>query len=317
MDVSYAQSVDLTCPACGQAFTAEVWLIVDGHARPDLLARARDDTLHKLPCSNCAHRGDVDAPLLLYLPEREPPLLFAPARGTPPEENRAHAGQLVGMMRETLDATWQDTWIAGGVPGVERAMVPVALSDDPEAAMQQQQTQARQRQQTAVAAREALNTLSPDARAQAIVTALINGDPIGLQPGDLDAGFFNTLAIMQAEAEPGSDRAARLDNVAERLQKAQPHLNPESGPTQVLTAAGDLGKALLTFFDAGDWDAKQRILEQHPTLLNDEAETLIARLLAVETRDPNRQMVIAHRDLLRRCRALGIPAAFAERTHNH
>lgn len=30
MDVPLAQTVDLTCPQCGQAFTAEIWLIVDG-----------------------------------------------------------------------------------------------------------------------------------------------------------------------------------------------------------------------------------------------------------------------------------------------
>lgn len=30
MDVPLAQTADLTCPQCGQAFTAEIWLIVDG-----------------------------------------------------------------------------------------------------------------------------------------------------------------------------------------------------------------------------------------------------------------------------------------------
>ncbi|MBK8798190.1 MAG: hypothetical protein IPM07_18510 [Anaerolineales bacterium] len=38
---STAQTAELTCPQCGRAFAAEIWLIVDAGERPDLLARAR------------------------------------------------------------------------------------------------------------------------------------------------------------------------------------------------------------------------------------------------------------------------------------
>jgi hypothetical protein len=37
MPNSYAQRADLTCTACGHAFSADIWLIVDAAERPDLI----------------------------------------------------------------------------------------------------------------------------------------------------------------------------------------------------------------------------------------------------------------------------------------
>jgi len=34
---SYAQHLELTCPECGARFKADMWLIVDGSERPDLV----------------------------------------------------------------------------------------------------------------------------------------------------------------------------------------------------------------------------------------------------------------------------------------
>ena len=68
MPHSFFQTASLTCPQCGRAFSAEVWLIVDTVERPDLLARIRDGTLHTFPCPGCGHEEQVDAPLLLYTP---------------------------------------------------------------------------------------------------------------------------------------------------------------------------------------------------------------------------------------------------------
>ena len=41
----------------------------------------------------------------------------------------------LGMFRERLGEQWCDAWLTQGVPGVHRAMLPVALADDPEAAL--------------------------------------------------------------------------------------------------------------------------------------------------------------------------------------
>jgi len=37
MGVSLSETADLTCPQCGKSSTAEIWLIVDSSARPDLV----------------------------------------------------------------------------------------------------------------------------------------------------------------------------------------------------------------------------------------------------------------------------------------
>ena len=43
MDVSLAQTADLTCPQCGENFTANVWLVVDGSTYLTLPAFAPTD----------------------------------------------------------------------------------------------------------------------------------------------------------------------------------------------------------------------------------------------------------------------------------
>ncbi|MGB9872982.1 MAG: CpXC domain-containing protein, partial [Anaerolineae bacterium] len=72
MTHSFAQPASLTCPRCGQTFSAEVWLIVDAAERPDLLERLRDGTLHDVTCPHCGHSGQVDAPLLVFRPHLSP-----------------------------------------------------------------------------------------------------------------------------------------------------------------------------------------------------------------------------------------------------
>jgi len=138
--VSYAQTAPVTCPACGHAFTFDIWLIVDAAERPDLLDRIRGGTLHNVTCPQCGEEiGQVAAPLLLYTPAGAglptvPPLLFSPAGNTTVEQDQEQAGQLVGMLRQSLAAAWEDAWLAEGLRSVPRAMLPALISGDPEAA---------------------------------------------------------------------------------------------------------------------------------------------------------------------------------------
>ncbi|MCW5865553.1 MAG: hypothetical protein KIT52_20865 [Anaerolineae bacterium] len=101
MDHSLAQTIELQCPQCGARFAAAVWLIVDAGARPELLARVADGSLHTVVCPN-GHGGAVDAPLLLYRPGATPTLLFSPATQTTAEQDAEMAQGLVGRLRETL-----------------------------------------------------------------------------------------------------------------------------------------------------------------------------------------------------------------------
>jgi len=143
VDHSLVQRVPLTCPRCGRAFEGEIGLILDTSERPDLLERARDGTLHTVACPHCGHETEVDAPLLVLRPGATPPLLFSPAQRTTAEEDRKQAAGLVGALRERMGADWREEWLAQGLPGVPRPLLPAALSDDPEAALRQMAEQAR------------------------------------------------------------------------------------------------------------------------------------------------------------------------------
>ena len=144
MDVSLSQTAQLNCPQCQQPFTADVWRIVDTAARPELLAQLRAGTLHDLPCPHCGHSGTVDAPLLLYRPDNDPVLLFSPARNTSTEQDREQALELVHALQERLGDQWRDAWVAEGLPGVPRELLPAVLSDKPEAALEELNAQMQQ-----------------------------------------------------------------------------------------------------------------------------------------------------------------------------
>ncbi|MBU0492442.1 MAG: tetratricopeptide repeat protein, partial [Chloroflexi bacterium] len=142
---SLAKSLNVTCPECGHAFEAAVWLIVDCSERPDLVERIQDGTLHELSCPACDKVvGQADAPLLVYRSGQVPPILSSPAQGTTAEQDQEQAAGLVGLLRERLGEDWQDEWLAQGLPGVQRAMLPAALSAVPQAALREMQAQARE-----------------------------------------------------------------------------------------------------------------------------------------------------------------------------
>jgi len=142
MPHSIAQNAPLTCPACNRDFQAEIWLIIDGEERPDLLQRARDGTLHTLTCPHCGQvLGQADAPLLIYRPAGDPVLIFSPARGTSQAQDQEHAVGLLGMLRESLDDAWEDAWLEE-MATVPRDLLALALSEDPEALLQQMAAQA-------------------------------------------------------------------------------------------------------------------------------------------------------------------------------
>ena len=141
MPNSFAQRETLTCPRCSQSLPIETWLIVDVDERPDLVARARAGILHDVTCPTCGPLGRVDAPLLLYFPSRDPSigqpaLLFSPSQQSSAEADQQVAGSLLQMLAQRLGDAWQDAWL-GEIATVQRALLPVALSNDPAAALQE------------------------------------------------------------------------------------------------------------------------------------------------------------------------------------
>jgi tetratricopeptide (TPR) repeat protein len=74
--------------------------------------------------------------------------------------------------------------------------------------------------------------------------------------------------------------------------------------------------SLQAFIEAKDWIASQQVLTQHPELLSDEADEALDRLITAARAQGDKKATHAfeeHRDLLRRCREIGIEKAFAEK----
>jgi hypothetical protein len=121
----------MTCPVCNQAQEASVWLIVDVAERPELVERICAETLHTLTCSSCGNVvHTIDAPVLVYHRDLDPPVLFSPAERTTDEHDQAHAAQLVQALRERLADEWQNHWLADGLTAVPRALLPAALEHE-------------------------------------------------------------------------------------------------------------------------------------------------------------------------------------------
>ncbi|MDN5273902.1 CHAT domain-containing protein [Chloroflexus sp. MS-CIW-1] len=131
MPISHAEPITLTCPACGTSHTADIWLIVAPDERPDLVEQIRNGTLHTATCPQCGQTRTLDAPLLIFRPTAEPPILFSPAQQTTSEQDQQHAAALIDILRQRLGAAWNDAWLGQGLTVVPRPMLLVALTDDP------------------------------------------------------------------------------------------------------------------------------------------------------------------------------------------
>ena len=122
----------VTCAACGSDFAAKLWLIIDADERPDLFERLCGGDLYRLSCPHCGVVVDIDAPLLIFRPDAELPLLFSPARHTSDEQNHEHAAQLGNRLRQSLGDTWQDEWVTAGIPGAPRDVLLELLRGSPD-----------------------------------------------------------------------------------------------------------------------------------------------------------------------------------------
>lgn len=125
---SFATEQTATCAACGSEFAARLWLIIDADERPELFERVCGGDLHRLSCPHCGVVVEIDAPLLIFRPDAELPLLFSPARHTSEEQNHEHAAQLGNRLRQSLGDKWQDAWFTEGIPGAPRDLLLELLS---------------------------------------------------------------------------------------------------------------------------------------------------------------------------------------------
>nr|MBA2392635.1 CHAT domain-containing protein [Ktedonobacteraceae bacterium] len=67
----------------------------------------------------------------------------------------------------------------------------------------------------------------------------------------------------------------------------------------------------IAFMQTPTWNASQQFLETHPELLSPDIDSLLEQLALEIEDEQTRQSIEAYRQLLRRCREIGIAAAFA------
>jgi uncharacterized protein YbaR (Trm112 family) len=130
MDYSHTKPTDLRCPSCNQPFTVAVWLIVDEPAQPRLIQELINGQLNRFSCPHCHQPVEADEPLLVYRPNKQPPLLFSPATKTAIAEDQSHdLQQLVKRLLDALDSS-DDDWVMEGLKRVPRNRLPGMLHED-------------------------------------------------------------------------------------------------------------------------------------------------------------------------------------------
>jgi CHAT domain-containing protein/tetratricopeptide (TPR) repeat protein len=286
MATSFAQLNEIICAQCREQSNVEIWLIVDAVERPDLVEKAREASLHVFSCPKCGFQGQIDAPLLLYRPGQEPPLIFSPAQGTDQATYRRQALSLISKLGESLGPAWQDGWLEQA-QAVQRARLPEALSDDPHSALTQLLPQLR-------AILEEIRASGVDIHSLEDLERLLAEHP------DLRRRLEQAVRQLEAEEEP-EDSIEQVDDSQESLEEAM----------HILREAGELGAALAKSFAVGSENELKEVLEQHPEPYSEAGLALLDRLLAVETRPQAKQALAQRQALYRRCREAGLTAAFS------
>ncbi|WP_298010522.1 CpXC domain-containing protein, partial [uncultured Anaerolinea sp.] len=305
MTHSISQTATLACPQCGHAFPAEIWLIVDGDERPDLLARAASGDLHRLPCPQCGNAGTVDTPLLILRPGAPAPLLFSPAEHTTREQDQEHLQGLLGALQGLLGADWQDAWLET-LQIVPRPILPVALSSASPEDLRQRLLEA-----LPPSLREAIALLEEsgeEIRSEEDLRRLLERRPDLRQRLE---SALNTPQPEDAPAEPTSgDAPPAQEPPPEEGTEESKEINPAI--QRLFEEAGDLGQTLLACLQVRSPEEHRQLLEAHPELLEDAGLHLLEELLAQESRPQAQQRLRFFLSVHHRAREVGTEKAFAE-----
>ncbi len=363
MPVSFFQEATFPCPRCGREVQARVALVVHAEEHPDLVDAARRGNLHRVTCPACGHTTEVDAPLLLYFPRAPkawgleddgPVALFAPARGTTPEEDRQTlqallehlardlgqpvetlAGRLLPVPPDALAAVLEkgpahllETLAQAAQQALEelREQDPEAYQQLEDAARQMWETLAQAAQQ-ALQEHPALRGLLALAEMENLqdLRRVVQEHPALLQDEHQEA-VQAFLAWLRSTGEEGTRFAEALEARYRALREAarqarEMGLSLEAALQMAALMEREdienLLQALQRFLTAPTWAETRRVLEAHPELLSDAALALLERLLeeARQQRDADLvRLLEQHRDLLRRAREVGLDRAFAEMT---
>jgi hypothetical protein len=101
MSISYSEHVPLNCANCGGAFSAEIWLLLDGPEQPEETEALRHGRLNRVTCPHCNHTGPAGAPLLFH-DGTVRCVLFAPTPGAEEHVWRDQARELHALLVERV-----------------------------------------------------------------------------------------------------------------------------------------------------------------------------------------------------------------------
>ncbi|WP_322808023.1 CHAT domain-containing protein [Thermanaerothrix sp.] len=306
---SFAQTQMLTCPQCRHTFSADIWLILDADERPDLLARAAQGDLHRLPCPQCKCAIAVDKPLLI-LRRNDPQacLLFSPAERTSGEQDLEHLNELISMLKAAPGTNWQEDWLQA-FQIVPRAFLPLALWNDspPGRAEPQKHLLDALSQAVRQAIRiieESGETIHPEEDLQNLLTRRPD-----LRQRLEDALRTALEAVEETEPIAPSPEASPsiLETAASENQEPNHH-----DVERLITEAGDLGQVLVACLQVRSPQEHKAFLQAHPELLTEAGISLLERLLEHEQRTDVAQMLRFFLQVHHHAREVGVEATFAE-----
>ncbi|HEY0736155.1 MAG TPA: CpXC domain-containing protein [Herpetosiphonaceae bacterium] len=135
MTRSHNQTADLSCPSCGQPFSAEVWLVVDRQERPDLVRLILDGELNVARCPHCGAEGGINHPLLFHDGERKQVLVAMPLTVQGPEAARELVGELLKRLLESLPEEERQPYLGEiemvpELDGLRSLLIEQALAED-------------------------------------------------------------------------------------------------------------------------------------------------------------------------------------------
>lgn len=309
MPISYREQAPLTCPHCGNDFSAEIWLIIDADEEPEAAAALRREEINIVACPHCGARGPAGAPLL-YHDAQARRVLFAPAPGAADHEIREQARELHALLVGSIDIEQRrpylaDVDIAQDMSGLAHLLrrldarrrgpasppspppaPPVAPSDEPPPLL---------------AAVEAL--LAAD-------TAADLEQALAKHPELLEPATIATLTQLAevAAAQGEADIAQGLRNARDLLAKMSRRAEPDR-----LTAIPS--EALQALLSAHSDAELEQVVARYPLLLRPEMDELLAaEIEAALASDAEQlaQLLEARRSMLAAFRAAPAPAADLE-----
>lgn len=309
MPISYREQAPLTCPHCGNDFSAEIWLIIDADEEPEAAAALRREEINIVACPHCGARGPAGAPLL-YHDAQARRVLFAPAPGAADHEIREQARELHALLVGSIDIEQRrpylaDVDIAQDMSGLAHLLrrldarrrgpasppspppaPPVAPSDEPPPLL---------------AAVEAL--LAAD-------TAADLEQALAKHPELLEPATIATLTQLAevAAAQGEADIAQGLRNARDLLAKMSRRAEPE----RLTAIPPDALQALLSAHSDAELE---QVVARYPLLLRPEMDELLAAEIEAalaSAAEQLAQLLEARRSMLAAFRAAPAPAADLE-----